>query len=706
MYDYLQGSQSRGGGGTGGGDGLSEAQVDARIETLIVPSTGIAAATVQLLHGSGADQTSTLQSLLTAMQGTGGTILLQGDIRLDSEVTYNPTASVSLTIMALAHAKIYSGGTQAHKFFNFDAASSIDADVTFKSLSFLGGGAANASDTDYRFIKVADFRKVRFLDLFGEYCRGMGFTSDQSVDVLADRCTLVRNLKDGISITQSRTSQVTNCSIFGCGDNPIAIHTKERTNDTFGATALSVSTGSPTIDVTFPASNSARVGDTVNITADLALGGINMRRAWTIVTKPTGATATFTAEKNSSATTTGGSVAFSIGASVTGDRSGGVTVTNNKIVQGNGGIRVLGGANAITIKDNHLLFCYGEGIGIYDPAATAQGDLDPQLIEISGNTIADLIRTGSGTVNASGQNTAIYVAFRYKTPKQVRVINNTIDLARTVTLGVTTPADLMSDYIQPFGGGFATESGFWTSAQYYNTAFSSSQPINGVHAGVSIECLNAGDRDAVYVAGNSFAGVKTNQGVRRTIPFAANPVTVSQTDTATKVSIEPTIAALTIDLAPAAAVGLKARVGAVTNTGTLLEARLRRNDGIGVDGYVATTWGGGTAFASNTLTTDATANKDFEGTSTTLVTDGKRSMDAVLFMDIGSGSPGTIEFTQVSLVVDHADNDSDYVVPVAQSIYDPEGIFSGAYLGEGVISAATWAGMSSGEKAGRNWTVM
>ncbi|NJK89109.1 MAG: hypothetical protein HC923_06685, partial [Myxococcales bacterium] len=61
-----------------------------------------------------------------------------------------------------------------------------------------------------------------------------------------------------------------------------------------------------------------------------------------------------------------------------------------------------------------------------------------------------------------------------------------------------------------------------------------------------------------------------------------------------------------------------------------LECRLRRNDGIGVDGYVETAWESGTVFATAQAVC-ASDNADVSTAITALPADAKRSMDVVPF---------------------------------------------------------------------------
>ena len=671
--------------------------------------------------GFGSDQRATIQALLDALPATGGRVVLKGQFRVDAPLTIpanaaSATGEATFILEADGFCEIKAGGTQDFHIINwsgFGIAQKLN--FTFRGLKVIGlweeqaDGAAKANSS-YRGTKADYANRVSVENCWVDNVRGFGISIDKCTEGHVTGCTVTRNGKDGINVSNCVVRRVLNNTVYGCGDNGIAAHAGVRTTGTIANSAGTIQTtsGDQTVAITFPSSNSAVVGDKLVIIGSGVVGGLNMRGTWTIATKPTGSTCTF--EHDIAATATvgagdapGATFAFEIGTGW--EESFQSTQIIGNHVENSFGIKAFGGPN-LDISCNTIKTVHGTAIHVGGEGAGGEGLVDYRSLTIAGNQITDVIKKAYLGMSAPS-DACILVDHRWSNIGQARIEGNVLNCNRPLRSGETKPSDWMRGYTPPNGGPASPQHKFFSADGWIDTAFSG-EPTYQVIKGIEIRCKNGLNRNAIRVARNSFSGLVANQAVRRYAPVnggvRVRPTIANAGIANWETSLSGGYALLNLDLAPAYGIGIRARKGAATATQptVTLECRLRKNDGIGVDGYVETSWLSGTAFATAqaTLSSD---NTDVTTAITALPADAKRSMDVVPFGATSvNGNP--FELISLELIVDHADNDSDYVLPVAQQIYDPEGI--GVSLGHGIISAATWAGMSSGEKAGRIWTVV
>ena len=709
-----------------GGGGLDQAEVDARIEALIAPSAGAQAATpsVRIYQGSGfgSDQRAAIQAELDLLPATGGTLRIIGQCRVDAPLTIpanaaSATGEATFALEADGFCEIKAGGTQDFHILNWSGygiAQKLNFEIRGPRLIGLweeqadGSGKANSS---YRGIKIDYANRVAVRNCWVDNARGFSISIDKCTEGVVEGCTLTRSGKDGINVSNCVVTRIDGNTVYGCGDNGIAAHTGVRTTGTIANSngTIQTTSGSATVSITFPSSNSAVVGDKLVITGSGVVGGLNMRGTWTIASKADGTHCTFTHDLTATATVgsgtpPGASFAFEIGSGWEESRQQ-VHITNNH-VENSFGIKAFGGPNTV-IANNTIKTVHGTAIHVGGEGAGGEGQVDYRSLTIAGNQITDVIKKAYLGMSAPS-DVCILVDHRWSNIGQARIEGNILNCNRPLRSGETKPSDWMRGYTPPNGGPASPQHKFFSADGWIDTAFSG-EPVYQVIKGIEIRAKNALDRNAIRVKNNSFSGLVANQAVRRYAPInggtRVRPTIANAGIASWEALLSGSYALLNLDLAPAYGVGIRARRGAASATQptVTLECRFRKNDGIGVDGYVETSWASGTAFATPQAVCTAD-NTDVTTAITALPADAKRSMDVVPFGATSvNGNP--FELISLELIVDHADNDSDYVVPAAQQIYDPEGIYAGGYLGRGVVSAATWATMTSGEKAGRDWDI-
>lgn len=572
-----------------------------------------------------------------------------------------------------------------------------------------GGTIGDIANSSYRGIKLDYANKVSVQDCWVDNVRGFGISIDKCTEGHVSGCTVTRNGKDGINVSNCVVTRIIDNTVYGCGDNGIASHSGVRTTGTIANSngTIQTTSGSATVSITFPSSNSAVVGDALVITGSGVVGGLNMKGIWPIVTKPTGSTCTITHDLTAtstvgSGTPPGATFAFEIGSGWQENRQS-VEVIGNK-VENAFGIKCLGGPNVI-VTDNQIKNVHGTGIHVGAEGSGGEGQIDVRSLTITGNQITDVIKKAYLSMSAPS-DACILVDTRYDSVVLARIEGNILNCNRPKG-STTKPSDWMRGYTPPNGGPASPEHRWFSAGGWVDTTFSG-EPTYQVIKGIEIRCKNGLDRNAIKVKNNIFGGLVANQAVRRYAPInggtRVRPTIANASIANWETSLSGSYSLLNLDLAPAYGVGIRARKGAATSTQptVTLECRFRKNDGIGVDGYVETSWGSGTAFATAQAVC-STDNTDTTTAITALPADAKRSMDVVPYGATSvNGNP--FELISLELIVDHADNDSDYVVPVAQQIYDPTSL--GVTLGFGVVPAATWATMTSGEKANRAWVVV
>lgn len=648
--------------------------------------------------------------------------MLKGQFRVDAPLTIpanaaSATGEATFILEADGFCEIKAGGTQDFHIIDFSGYTIAQKiNFTIRGIRLIGlweeqADGAGKANSAYRGIKIDYANRVSVENCWVDNVRGFGISIDKCTEGHVSGCTVTRNGKDGINVNNCVVTRVIDNTVYGCGDNGIASHSGVRTTGTIANSngTIQTTSGSATVSITFPSANSAVVGDALVITGAGVVGGLNMKGIWPIVTKADSTHCTFTHDLTATATVgsgtpPGATFAFEIGSGWQENRQS-VEIIGNK-VENSFGIKCLGGPNVI-IKANQIKTVHGTGIHVGAEGSGGEGQIDIRSLTIVGNQITDVIKK-SYLGMAAPSDACILIDTRYDSVVSALIEMNILNCDRPKG-STTKPSDWMRGYTPPNGGPASPEHRWFSANGWVDTAFSG-EPTYQVIKGIEIRCKNGLDRNAVKVKNNIFRGIVANQAVRRYAPInggtRVRPSGI--TNTVTPISWEALLSGSyvlsALDLAPAYGIGIRARKGAATATQptVTIECRLRRNDGIGVDDYVETSWESGTAFATAQAVCSAD-NTDTTTAITALPADGKRSMDIVPFGYI-TGTANPFELISLELIVDHADNDSDYVLPVSQQIYDPEGI--GVSLGFGIVSAATWAGMSSGEKAGRIWTVV
>jgi len=569
-----------------------------------------------------------------------------------------------------------------------------------------GGTIGDIGNSSYRGIKIDYANRVSVENCWVDNVRGFGISIDKCTEGHVSGCTVTRNGKDGINVNNCVVTRVIDNTVYGCGDNGIAAHSGVRTTGS-GATGiqvgdLDVDGTTNVVSVTFAASNSAVVGDALVITTAAVVGGLNVKGIWPIATKADGTHCTFLHDLTSTGgvpASNSGILAFEIGSGWQENRQS-VEIIGNK-VENSFGIKCLGGPNVI-INDNQIKTVHGTGIHVGAEGSGGEGQIDIRSLTIIGNQITDVIKKSYLGMNAPS-DACILVDTRFDSVVSALIEMNILNCDRPKG-STTKPSDWMRGYTPPNGGPASPEHRWFSANGWVDTTFSG-EPTYQVIKGVEIRTKNALDRAAIKVKHNIFRGLVANQAVRRYAPINGGTrvrPTIANAAIANWESLLPpsgTYSLLNLDLAPAYGVGIRARKGAATSTQptVTLECRFRRNDGIGVDDYVETSWNSGTVFATAQAVC-STDNTDTTTAITALPTDAKRSMDVVPFGATSvNGNP--FELISLELIVDHADNDSDYVLPVSRTIYDPTGI--GVTLGIGVASDTDVAAMTTAELAGR-----
>lgn len=669
--------------------------------------------------GFGSDQRAAIQALLDALPATGGRVRLKGQFRSDAPLTIPANAAsasgeATFILEADGFCEIKAGGTQDFHILNWSGYGIAQKlNFTFRGLKIIGlweeqADGAGKANSSYRGIKIDYANRVSVENCWVDNVRGFGISIDKCTEGHVTGCTVTRNGKDGINVNNCVVTRIIDNTVYGCGDNGIAAHSGVRTTGTIANSngTIQTTSGSATVSITFPSSNSAVVGDALVITGAGVVGGLNMKGIWPIVTKADGTHCTFTHDLTAtstvgSGTPPGATFAFEIGSGWQENRQS-VEIIGNK-VENAFGIKCLGGPNII-INDNQIKTVHGTGIHVGAEGSGGEGQIDIRSLTIVGNQITDVIKKSYLGMNAPS-DACILVDTRYDSVVSALIELNILNCDRPKG-STTKPSDWMRGYTPPNGGPASPEHRWFSANGWVDTAFSG-EPTYQVIKGVEIRTKNALDRAAIKVKHNIFRGLVANQAVRRYAPINGGTrvrPTIANAAIANWESLLPpsgTYSLLNLDLAPAYGVGIRARKGAATSTQptVTLECRFRRNDGVGVDDYVETSWNSGTVFATAQAVC-STDNTDTTTAITALPTDAKRSMDVVPFGATSvNGNP--FELISLELIVDHADNDSDWVAPAAQSIYDPEGIFSGAFLGIGVAADGTVAAMTTPELVGR-----
>ncbi len=230
----------------------------------------------------------------------------------------------------------------------------------------------------------------------------------------------------------------------------------------------------------------------------------------------------------------------------------------------------------------------------------------------------------------------ILVDHRWSNIGQARIEGNVLNCNRPLRSGETKPSDWMRGYAPPNGGPAAPQHKFFSADGWIDTAFSG-EPVYQVIKGIEIRCqerprshrASCGPQQLLGAGGQSGgAAVRADQWRHPGPPDHRQCRHRQLGNRAAAVAYS----LLNLDLAPAYGIGIRARKGAATATQptVTLECRLRKNDGIGVDGYVETAWASGTAFATAQAVCTAD-NTDVTTAITALPADAKRSMDVVPF---------------------------------------------------------------------------